>query len=258
MRYTHRARAILGVICAVTVCFGGSIEGLAQEAGAPFAGLRFSSKKGGEPKSSVSKPVRGRSELAVGSVKIPSELKPIAERGAKAISSGDWQTARSAYNEMILQAPSNPLAYANLGVAEYQLGNLGEAENYLRKSLDLEPRIAANWMTLGLIQYQGRRLLLAISSLTRAIHEDPQLAQAHMLLGAVTYEYGWVDAAIGELKRVIELEPDHEDAHYNLAKTYLSLKPAKVELGRRHYYRALDLGMGPDAEIESVLRNPAR
>ena len=153
---------------------------------------------------------------------------------------------------MVEKAPDNPLVYANLGVAEYQLKNLIAAEGNLKKSLQLNPSIAQNWTTLGLIQYERSQLLLAISSLSRAIHEDPRSANAHLYLAAVVYEYGWPIAAVEELKKVIELRPDHREAHFNLALTYLGLNPPKLELARRHYYRALDLGAVPSSEIEKL------
>ena len=159
------------------------------------------------------------------------------------------------YLEMVEKAPHNPLAYAILGVAEYQLRNFPEAEKNIKKSLSLSPTIAQNWMTLGLIQYERGDLVLAISSLTRAIHEEPKSASAHLYLAAVTYEYGWVDAAIGELKLAVDLDPNLAEAHYNLALTYMGLSPPKVELARRHYFEAIDLGAEPSAQIEKFLGN---
>ncbi len=191
--------------------------------------------------------------LAAKTVQIPPELTEIAQQAARAVTERKWNTARTLYLQMVEKAPDNPLVYANLGVAEYQLKNYLAAEGNLKKSLELNPSIAQNWMTLGLIQYERGDLLLAISSLSRAIHEDPNSASAHLYLAAVVYEHGWPIAAIKELKRVIEIEPRNAQAHFNLAMTYLGLTPPKVELARRHYYHAIDLGAEPSSEIERAL-----
>jgi len=188
------------------------------------------------------------------SASLPKELKEIAQKGASAITKGDWAGARQLYQEMVFQAPDNPLALANLGVAEYQLKNFEGAEKNLKRSLEIEPSIAQNWTTLGLIQFEKGLLLLAISSLTRAVHEDPASVQAHLYLAAVTYEYGWTLASISQLNEVIKLEPKNAEAHFNLAQTYLSLKPARIELARRHYYEARDLGATPSPKIEEMLK----
>ena len=240
-----------------------------EENGGTMSGFRFRAEKPATPSSEAAQPGPAPNPgqgsgpgiklgLASGPARIPPELKELAEKGADAVAKGDWTSAQKHYLEMVLQAPDNPLAYANLGVAEYQLGNLTAAAGNLRRSIDLNPTIAQNWITLGLIQMEKGQILLAISSLTRAVHEDPQSAQAHLYLAAAAFEKGWVDAAIGELKRVIELEPSHAQAHYNLALTYLGLKPPRTELARRHYYSAIRLGAQPSPSIERFFDHSAK
>jgi hypothetical protein len=66
-----------------------------------------------------------------------------------------------------------------------------------------------------------------------------------------------VQAAEEELRRSLEIEPDDAGAHFNLAVFYLRRKPVAVELARRHYYRALDLGFEPDPALEESLKDAA-
>ncbi len=193
--------------------------------------------------------------LVTGPTKLPPELAELAQKGAEAVANLKWEEAREAYLEMVNEAPDNALAYANLGVAEYQLGNLLAAAGNVGKSLDINPTIAVNWQTLGLIQYDRGELNLAISSLTRAIHESPQNALSRLYLAAVVRDYGWKEAAITELQRAVELDPGLADAHYNLALTYLELRPPSIELAKRHYYAATDLGAEPSPEIEAILKS---
>jgi len=185
---------------------------------------------------------------------LPPEVAEMAKHGALAVSEGSWEKARGIYLEMIKLAPDNALAYANLGVAEHQLGNLLAASGNLGKSLELNPHIARNWQTLGLISYERRELALAISCLTRAIHESPEDPESRLLLAAVVRDYGWKEAAVTELQRAIELDPGLASAHYNLAVTYLEMKPPRLELARRHYYAAVDLGSAPSPEIEAFFK----
>ncbi len=218
--------------------------------------FRFNSAKSATPKTAETPVEKAGVKLGLSSASasIPPELREIAQKGASAITKGDWAQARQLYQEMVYQAPDNPLALANLGVAEYQLKNFQGAEKNLQRSLEIEPSIAQNWTTLGLIQFEKGQLILAISSLTRAVHEDPGSIQAHLYLAAVTYEYGWTLASISELNEVIKLDPKNAEAHFNLAQTYLSLKPARIELARRHYYEAKDLGAAPSLKIEEMLK----
>jgi len=190
-------------------------------------------------------------------LRIPPELKELAQAGAEAISQQDWKKAREIYLQMTQKDKENPLGFANLGVAEFQLKNYAAAEGNLAESLRLNPSIAPNWVTLGLIQFERSDLYLAISSLTRAVHEDPKSEQAHLYLAAVTFEKGWTLAAIDSLNRVVELNPKNGEAHYNLALTYLTLKPPRIELARRHYHGAIDLGQPRAPELEKIFSQPS-
>ena len=219
-------------------------------------GFRFSSKK----KKSSAK--GGKKEWQEGAVSLgvvteqaslPPKLRELAQKGTMAVAAKDWKKARAIYLDLVKKAPDSALAYANLGVVEHQLKNLSAADANLTRSLTINSSIAENWLTLGLIQYEEGDLNLAISSLTRAIHEAPNDGHTRLVLAAVIRDYGWEEAAITELKRALMIDPKLAEAHYNLALTYLEMDPPKLELARRHYYTAIDLGTAVSSEIEKKL-----
>ncbi len=223
-------------------------------------GLRFPSKsdeKGNEAETAAARSELPEGALAVGVVKgqskLPPELAEIAQRGASAVAEMKWVKAREAFLELVEKAPDNALAYANLGVAEQQLGNLLAAEGNLIRSVQINPFIAQNWQTLGLVQYERGDIVLAISSLVRAVHEDPSDARSRVYLAAVMRDYGWRQAAVTELERAVQTDPELVDAQFNLAVAYIEEDPPRLELARRHYYAALDLGAKASPEIETIL-----
>jgi len=173
--------------------------------------------------------------LVEGKPKLPPELRELAREATLAAASQDWERARDRYQEMVKRAPASELAYANL-----------------KKSLELNPSIAENWQTLGLIQYENGDLPLAIASLMRAIHEAPADASNRLVLAAIVRDYGWEAAAVTELKRALDLDPELADAHYNLALTYLGESPPRIELARRHYFAAIDLGAESSPDLEKL------
>jgi len=264
-----RAAAILLLAPALVAPPATAREG-SDEAPKQMRGLRFSTTtqpedapdagaEAGDPKAGEGELPEGALKLGVvrGNSKLPPELADLAERGAVAVASQEWRKAREIYLEMIDRAPDNALAYANLGVAEHQLGNQLAAAGNLKKSLEINPSIARNWQTLGLIHYERGRLELAISSLTRAIHEAPDDARSRLYLAAVVRDYGWEEAAITELRRAIDTDPSLAEAHYNLAVTYLEARPPRLELARRHYYDAVDLGAEPAPKLEAAFESAA-
>jgi hypothetical protein len=49
------------------------------------------------------------------------------------------------------------------------------------------------------------------------------------------------------------LDPGYADANFNLAVLYLGRTPPLIELARRHYQRAIDLGAKHDPAIEKII-----
>ena len=86
------------------------------------------------------------------------------------------------------------------------------------------------------------------------MHEDPLDARAHNYLAIVAKNLGWTDAAEAELRRAIDLNPDYGIAQFNLALMYLDRKPPAKELARRHYDKALALGVEKDEIVERRLK----
>lgn len=206
----------------------------------------------------ASPPMEGALKVGLfeGQTKLPPELAALAQAGATAVTKQDWTGARESYLKMVKIAPENALALANLGVAEQQLGNLLAASGNLRKSLEINPANASNWQTLGLIYFEQGELNLAVAALCHAIHENPGDGRSRLYLAAIIRDYGWKEASITELERAVQLDPKLRDAHFNLAASYLEDTPPRIELARRHYYAALDLGSPPDPQIEKLLSIP--
>lgn len=209
-----------------------------------------------------------RIKIGISPGEISESVKKLAQEGANQIAFQKWGEAVVTYEKMVKKDPQNPLAFANLGVAQHHLMNETKdplkrsdlammAEKNLTRSVQLNPRFAHNWTTLGLIQFGRGDRLLALSSLARAVRADPKSSKAHLYLAAVTYELGWIHATIESLSRVVELEPENAEAQYNLALTYLALNPPKIELARRHYHNSQDLGANPSTSIEKILNNSA-
>ena len=128
-----------------------------------------------------------------------------------------------------------------------------DAERRLKQVLHTEPENATAWLLLGIAAYEQEHLDAAQAHLSQAILYAPKNAQAHQFLGVLFGRKGWYGAAEDELRRAIELQPDFTDAHYNLALVYLERTPPSIELARRHYERAIELGAPPDPSIVKKL-----
>lgn len=184
---------------------------------------------------------------------LPPTTTSLAAKAAHAFSKKDWATARKAYREMLVLDAENALTWANLGAVEQQSNHPDEAAKCFEASVRYNSQLVQSWIALGLI-YSGKGdHYKAVSSFTRALHEDPTDARAHNYLAIEAKELGWNDTALSELQRAIDINPEYGIAHFNLATMYLDQKPPATTLARRHYDKALSLGLEKDEVLERRL-----
>lgn len=161
--------------------------------------------------------------------------------------------ARARLEKILEKDPSNVPALIGLGELEYRAKHLEEAEKILRRATLAQPQSAPAWLALGVVTCDAGKLDAALAALSQAVWLEPKNAKAHNYLGVTVGRKGWRDGAEAELQRALELDESLADAHFNLAVVYLQENPPLVELARRHYYRARDLGAAPDSLVEKQI-----
>ena len=181
---------------------------------------------------------------------IPIEARRAAGIGNAAFVRGDFRSAVRAYQEVLQLVPNNLVGLVNLGVAQYRLGDTVSAEKNLKRALSLRLETGVAWLTLGTMYMDQNHLNEALAALAQARVYDSQNARVHNYLGVVMNRLGWSDAAESELRTAIELNTTYSDAHYNLAVVYMDRQPPSIELAKRHYYAAVNLGAARDARME--------
>ncbi len=192
---------------------------------------------------------------------LPQEAKFVPEIAREAAADGnsaflrkDYAGARKAYQRVLDLVPDSLVGLVNLGVVEFHSGNTDRAAELLKKAVGLRLENPAAWLTLGMIAMDREKFDEALASLSQAAIQDPRNPRVRNFLGVVIGRKGWIDGAQSELRRAVELDPNYSDAHYNLAVFYLEGKPPAIELARRHYFRALELGAEKDDSLEKVLK----
>ncbi len=175
--------------------------------------------------------------------------------GVMALSKNDSAAAASDFAKVLEWNASHLGALVNLGWIAQRKNEWGESEAYMRRAIAVAPENPAVWLGLGLAVLEQSKLDAAIAAFAQTVALDPKSARGHRFFGLALGRRGWVQAAEEELRRSLEIEPDDAGAHFNLAVFYLRRKPVAVELARRHYYRALDLGFAPDPALEESLKD---
>ncbi len=168
---------------------------------------------------------------------IPAPAQTVADeaarqamlQGAKAMASGDFNTAVAAYTTVTRSLPDFPEGHFNQGLALQQAGRLDEARVALEKALRLKPGLRGANLFLGIIAYRQNRFKDAESSLLRETRLDPRSAKAYMWLGVCRLAQDDPQAAIPPLDKAYALDPSDADILYHRGRAYLLVANASYD-----------------------------
>ena len=186
--------------------------------------------------------------------RLPDDMRDTAQQAADLFKMQRYDDASAKYQDIIEKYPDSLYAWSNLGVVRFQQGKLPEALKALQQAVKLSPTDAFSYSNLGIVYYQMNQYENAISALERALALDPTNAKSHNYLGCACSQKGWTEVAEKEFLKAIEIDDTFGDAHFNLALVYATEKPPSMEMARRHYKRALELGISPDPRLEKLLQ----
>lgn len=103
----------------------------------------------------------------------------------------------------------------------FQIGHYGEAEDFFRKVIDLDPSIAAAWSNLGLTYQTNGLRDAAMKCYLHALALEPLQFEALKNMGFITQADGHLEAAAAIFKKALTVVPDDAQALSNLGITYL-------------------------------------
>ncbi len=191
-----------------------------------------------------------------GGVQVSEEAQRLARIAGGEFEKGDLAAAQRDFEKVLTLVPGNPAATINLGLIAYRQHRLPESETLLRQVVKNNAEAGLAWLILGIVYYEEEKLEAALAALAQAVYLEPKDARAHHYLGVILGRRGWLSGAEDEMRRALELQPNYPEAHFNLAVFYLQRNPPALELARRHYQRARDLGAAPDPQVAKLLEAP--
>jgi predicted O-linked N-acetylglucosamine transferase (SPINDLY family) len=170
--------------------------------------------------------------------------------GILAQQAGQFQIAFGLIGRSIKANPANPVFYANLGQAFWEIGELHEAEVSFQKALSLNSDCAEAHNGLGLIRKREGNLEEACICYQEAVSFQPGYVKAYVNLGIVFQEQGKLEEAEAAYNKAISLEPNSASAHNNLGAV-LKLQ-GKLDEAVSRFRKALSLA-SQRADVHSNL-----
>jgi len=117
----------------------------------------------------------------------------------------------------ISKDPNSWIAYNNLGVVQFEKGEIDEAIQKYEHSLQLHPDYPEALYNLGSALLQKGDVDQAINLCEQSLKLQPTDADAYVVLGNARMAKQDVDGAVASYRQALTLRPNDSNAHYNLA-----------------------------------------
>ncbi len=151
------------------------------------------------------------------------------DHGAEAMSAGNFSAAVTAYTTVTQRAPGFAEGYLDLGLAQFQAGEVDDAKKSLQKAQQLKPELHGPNLFLGIISYRQNRFKEAEQLLERETRLDPQSVKAYMWLGVCRLAENDPQGAIAPLDKAYALDPKDADILYHRGRAYMLVANASYD-----------------------------
>jgi len=162
-------------------------------------------------------------------------------RDIRSFTQGSEIWAVKAFNQAANLEPSNPVIMTELGKAYLDAGQPAEAEEFLKKALELKNNYHEADFSLARLYGQHGKTDEALGILDKLskIYKDERIYYEQ---GRLYYNRGETDKALDRFLKVIEINPIHSNALYSIGLA-LELK-GEDELALKYFKMVLELNPG--------------
>ena len=147
--------------------------------------------------------------------------------------SATYRDLETLWRTTITKNPTCWMAYNNLGVVQFEKGDLDDAIEKYEQSLRLNPDYAEARYNLGSALLQKGKIDDAIAQCQKALELGPNDPDAHVVIGNAFMARRDIDGAISQYTQALALRAEDSNAHYNLA-TALREKGEFEQAGREY------------------------
>jgi tetratricopeptide (TPR) repeat protein len=136
--------------------------------------------------------------------------------GSELMSAGKYEEAIAKFNEVIVQAPTNPVAYFYRAAAYEKTGQTDGALEDYKKAIELKPDFILCYGRSGIILAKKGEFEKAAEFYKKAVELGDQDPATHYNYGVCLVNLGKSAEARGVFENVITLDANYADAYYQL------------------------------------------
>lgn len=150
---------------------------------------------------------------------------------------GELTKARNLYEKILQDEPNNAQVWDLLGVLYYQINDFVSAESFIKKSIELEPRLYY-LENLAKVYLDKGDCDKAISIYEDLVKHNPNYENYFNLAMAYKNNHNWKQAKTAYYK-ALEVNPKGYESYFNLA--YLALNDNNPDEAIKCYKKALEI-----------------
>jgi tetratricopeptide (TPR) repeat protein len=132
---------------------------------------------------------------------------------------GKLEQAEGIYRQILQRDPKHVEALRFLALIAFQSEHFGQAEQLLKRAVDIAPDYLAGWIDLSRTQLERLDLPAAAASIERAALLNPRSAIVQVHVANVQARSGRHADAIGTYRHALSLKPDFTPAELGLGNT---------------------------------------
>ena len=179
------------------------------------------------------------------------EVNPKIEAGWLAYNQGDLKAARSNYQDMLRDEPTNRDALLGMAAIEVRANRLEQAALYYQNLLQINPRDPYAQAGLLALRAQISDPVQTESRVKSLLASDPEAQILYFSLGNQYAQQGrWQEAQQAYFK-AYSAEPENPDFAYNLAVSLDQVRQSKLAL--EYYRRAISLSQQRSSSFDQTL-----
>ena len=137
---------------------------------------------------------------------------------------GNVQKARSMYKQVLDIDPGHVEANNLLGLLSLQARQPADAVQYIERALQRKADDAQAWANLGLAQKDLGRITEAVASIGKAVEINPNNPKTHLNLGNLKLQLGDNAGAVSCYEAALSIVPNYAEARRNLGSVMLRME----------------------------------
>lgn len=185
-------------------------------------------------------PMWSKYVVSIQELQMSGKARRAFETGTKLLDKGNPAESLHHFNISLAEYPNDYRAYYNVGLAQYQLGHIAEAEQAFQKSIDLTGGgFAPPHFGMGIVLCEEQDFQTAEAVLERGLELEPGSAAGKYFLGWAQFGLNRLVDAERSVRQALVRKANFAEAYFLLARIHLQQHNSPAVVQDLHSYLKL-------------------